>query len=174
MATEAKAIDVLMNKGNFEPQVALAIAEAVALIMTDAQVVTVPVLDARVAELKTLIKEGDHKVDLVQAGLGNKIDLFRAELDTKIDRVQGELGNKIDLFRAELDTKIDRVKGELESKIDRVKAELDNKIDLFKADLEKLIESTKSELVRWVLLAMLGSGAIQAGAAAFINAVQHH
>lgn len=152
MATEAKAIDVLMNKGNFEPQVALAIAEAVALIMTDAQVVTVPVLDARVAELKTLIKEGDHKVDLVQADLGNKIDLFRAELDTKIDRV----------------------KGELESKIDRVKAELDNKIDLFKADLEKLIESTKSELVRWVLLAMLGSGAIQAGAAAFINAVQHH
>jgi hypothetical protein len=119
MATEAKAIDVLMSKGNFEPQVALAIAEAVAVIMTDAQVVTVPVLDARVAELKAGIKEVDHKVDLV-----------KADLEKQIVGVESRLG--------------------------------------------KLIESTKSELVRWVLLAMLGSGAIQAGAAAFINAVQHH
>ena len=57
MATQA-AIDLLMNKGEFEPQVALAIAEAVAVTMTEAQVVTVPVLDSRVAAL-------DHRIELV-------------------------------------------------------------------------------------------------------------
>lgn len=119
MATQAEAVDLLMSKGNFEPEVALAIAEAVDVIMTGAQVVTVPVLDARVAELKTSIKELDHKIDLVES-----------KLENRIVGVESRLGN--------------------------------------------LIESTKSELVRWVFLAMLGSGAIQAGAAAFINAIQHH
>jgi hypothetical protein len=126
MATRAEAIDVLMNKGNFEPQVALAIAEALTVMMTEAQIVTVPVLDARVAEIRASIVQLDHKADV------------------------------------------------LEEKIDRVKGDLEGKIDLLKAELGKLIESTKAELVRWVFLAMLGSGAIQAGAATLINAVQHH
>lgn len=163
MATRAEPIDTLMNKGHFEPQVALAIAEAVAVIMTDAQVVTVPVLDARVAELKACMTQIDHKTDLVKVDLEATIDLTRVNLEAKIDR-----------FRAELEKKIDSVKAELEKRIDDVKAELEKKIDGVEHRLGKLIESTKSELVRWVLLAMLGSGAIQAAAAAFVNAVQNH
>ena len=163
MATRAEPIDTLMNKGNFEPQVALAIAEAVAVIMTDAQVVTVPVLDARVAELKACMTQLDHKTDLVNVGLETKIERVRMDLEAKIDRV-----------KAELEKRIDSVKTELEKKIEGVKTELEKKIDGVEYRLGKLIESTKSELVRWVLLAMLGSGAIQAGAAAFVNAVQNH
>ena len=38
MATRAEAIDLLINKGQFEPQVALAVVEAVAVMMTEAQI----------------------------------------------------------------------------------------------------------------------------------------
>ena len=130
MATRAEAIDLLIDKGQFEPQVALAVVEAVAVMMTEAQIVTVPVLDARLAEIRADIVQLDHKVDVVNTSLEGKIELCRTGLEGKIELLEAKLG--------------------------------------------KLIESTKAELVRWVFLAMLGSGAIQAGAAALINAVQHH
>ena len=185
MATRAEAIDLLINKGRFEPQVALAVVEAVAAMMTEAQIVTVPVLDARVAEIRADIVQLDHKVDVVNTSLGGKIELcrtdlggkidrFKADLEAKIDLCRTELEAKIELCRTELEGKIDRVNANLEEKIDRVRGDLEGKIELLKAELGKLLESTKSELVRWVFLAMLGSGAIQAGAAALINAVQHH
>jgi N12 class adenine-specific DNA methylase len=152
MASRAEAIDILVDKGNFEPQVALAVVEAVVVMITEAQIVTVPVLDSRVAELRAEIRQVDHKIDLTKIGLEAKIDATRMDLEGKIERF----------------------KSDLEAKIDATRMNLEAKIELAKAELAKLIESTKAELVRWVLLAMLGSGAIQAGAAAFINAVQHH
>jgi hypothetical protein len=50
--TSQAAVDVLMEKGRFEPQVALSVAEAIDMAMTELQIVTVPILDARLAELK--------------------------------------------------------------------------------------------------------------------------
>jgi hypothetical protein len=100
MATQAAAIDLLMNKGQFEPQVAVAIAEAVALTMTEAQVVTVPVLDSRLVAL-------DHKVDLVESRLEKKIDLLRVNLETRIELVKMELENKIDAAVTRLEKAIE-------------------------------------------------------------------
>jgi hypothetical protein len=66
-----------MKKASFEPQVALTIAEAVSIIMTEMQVVTVPVLDARFADL-------DRKIDVTAARLERLIEVtcerIRAEL----------------------------------------------------------------------------------------------
>lgn len=134
----AEAVDLLMQKGKFEPKVALAVAEAVEVKMSQSQFVTVPVLDVRLSELK--------------AGI-------QAEV-TRLD-------HKIDLF-----------KSDLEKKIDGVKSELEKKIEVAVERLEKLIgvtaERTKAELVRWVFVAMLGSGGLQAAVTAIMNAVQHH
>lgn len=112
----AEAVDLLMEKGKFEPKVALAVADAIEVKMTQSQFVTVPVLDARLCELK-------------------------ADIHAEVTR---------------LDHKIDIVKSELEKKI------------------EVTAERTKSELVRWVFVAMLGSGGLQAAVTAIMNAVQHH
>jgi hypothetical protein len=43
----AAAVDVLIRKSKFEPQVALGIAEAIDMAIQSAQLVTVPILDAR-------------------------------------------------------------------------------------------------------------------------------
>ena len=89
MTLNAVAVDLLVEKGGFEPRVALVIAEAIETSMTQAQIVTVPILDARLAQL-----------------------------ETKIER-------------------------------------------------------TKAELIRWVFVVMLGNVALNAAAAAMLNALKH-
>jgi hypothetical protein len=93
MTLNAVAVELLIDKGGFEPRVALGIAEAIETSMMQAQIVTVPILDARLQELKAL--------------------------------------------------------------------------------LEIKIERTKAELVRWVFLVMLGNVALNAAAAAMLNALKH-
>jgi LPS O-antigen subunit length determinant protein (WzzB/FepE family) len=174
MATQAAAVDLLMNKGEFESQVALAIAEAVAIIMTEAQVVTVPVLDSRVAAL-------DHKTDLVESRLGKKIDLVESRLEKKIELVRVNLESKI----TELDGKIEGLRTELEGKIELTRAQLENKIDIAVARLEKAIAvtsatmkaelaTTKAELVRWVFVATVGSVFLQGMTSAIVNGFMRH
>jgi hypothetical protein len=52
MAIHAEAVEILVSKGRFEPQVAMCIAEAIEVSMNRTQLVTVPILDARLQELK--------------------------------------------------------------------------------------------------------------------------
>ena len=52
MAIHAQAVEILVTKARFEPEVALGVAEAMEVSMTLAQLVTVPVLDARLQELR--------------------------------------------------------------------------------------------------------------------------
>lgn len=113
MATQVAAVDLLMNKGEFEPQVALAIAEAVAVTMIEAQVVTVPVLDARVAALDARVAALDHKIDLVESRLEKKIELVRVNLENKLELVRTQLENKIDVAVARLEKINEASKAEL-------------------------------------------------------------
>jgi uncharacterized small protein (DUF1192 family) len=73
MTLNAVAIELLIEKGGFEPRVALGIAEAIETSMTQAQFVTVPILDARIAQLEVKIER--TKAELVRwvflAMLGN-------------------------------------------------------------------------------------------------------
>jgi hypothetical protein len=75
MSTSAAAVDLLMKKGHLDPHVALAIAEAVGIIMTEMQVVTIPVLDARFAEVDRRFAEIDSKIDLAVARLEKLVEV---------------------------------------------------------------------------------------------------
>ena len=160
-------MDLLITKAGLEPQVALAITEAIYIIMIEAHIVTVPVLDARLAELGTALKADVTRLD-------HKIDRVNSNLETKIEVTAAALEKKIDVTAATLEKKIDLTAATLEKKIDVTAATLEKKIEVSTASLAQKIEGTKAELMRWILLAMLGSGAIQAAAAAFVNAVQRH
>lgn len=56
MISNAVAVGLLIDKCGFEPRVALGIAEAIETSMTQAQIVTIPVLDTRVAQLEAKIE----------------------------------------------------------------------------------------------------------------------
>jgi hypothetical protein len=106
MALHAAAVEILIEKGRFEPEVALGIAEAIEASMMHAQFVTIPILDARLQELRA-----ETRMSLMS-------------LEATIDRKFGELDGKIDRRCTELDAKIDRRCGDLETKMEATKAEL--------------------------------------------------
>ena len=144
MTLHAAAIEILIEKARFEPEVALGIAEAIEASMMYAQFVTVPILDARLHELRA-----ETRIALMS--LEAKVDRGFDELEAKFDRRCGELEAKFDGRFGELDAKIDRRYGELETAMERIKA----------------------ELIRWVFLVMLGNVALTAGVTAALNALKH-
>lgn len=68
MSVNAMAVELLIEKGGFDPRVALGIAEAIETSMNQAQVVTIPVLDTRVAQLEAKIES--VKAELVRWVVG--------------------------------------------------------------------------------------------------------
>jgi hypothetical protein len=75
VAIHAQAVEILVAKGQFEPHVALGIAKAIDVSMRLDQFITVPILDARLSDLK--------------AGLRGDIATLRAEIkETKAELVR--------------------------------------------------------------------------------------
>ncbi len=62
MASQVAVAELLIEKGKLEPRTAYAIAEGIELAQTQAQYVTIPILDARLAELRLEI--GDVRVEI--------------------------------------------------------------------------------------------------------------
>jgi len=199
MSLNATAVEILIDKGRFEPEVALGIAEAIEVSMTKSEFVTVPILDARLHELRADTRMSflalEHKMDARFQDLKSEMDRRFAETDAKMDRRFAETDAKMDLRFGELDTKMDRRFAETDAKMDRRFSETDAKMDLrfgelnAKMDrrfgetdagvdrkygeLELKMEKIKSDLVRWVFLVMLGNVALSAGATAALNALNH-
>jgi len=52
MTSQAAVVELLIEKGRIEPQMAFAIADGIDMAVTQSQFVTVPILDARLADLR--------------------------------------------------------------------------------------------------------------------------
>jgi len=106
MGSQAATVDSLIKKGKFEPQVAIAIVEAIDNVMSGSQLVTVPLLDARFAEHRAEIRADlmrlENKIDAVDMGLNKKIDVSFATLDSKIDVAVAKLCELNERTKAEL------------------------------------------------------------------------
>jgi len=106
MAIHAATVGILIEKSKFEPEVALGVAEAIDLAMTQAQFVTVPILDARLHEIKTELRVLADKVD-------TKLDTSTYKAD--MQRFSAEFNAKLTTLDAKLDTKL----AELEARLVR-------------------------------------------------------
>jgi hypothetical protein len=87
----AAAVEVLIEKSKFEPHVALGIAEAIDMVIQSAQLITVPMLDARLAALEQRLME---KI----AGLDGRMGSFETKMEARI----GGLETKMESIKAEL------------------------------------------------------------------------
>ena len=150
MALHAATVAILIERSKFEPEVALGVAEAIDLAMTQAQFVTVPLLDARLHEIKTELRVLAEKVDAKLDTSVYKADMqrFNAEFNAKFAAMDA----KFDANLATLDAKFDKKLGALDAKLDRKLAELE------------------ARLVRWVFLVMLGNVALSLAANTVMNA----
>ena len=88
MALHAATVGILIEKSKFEPEVALGVAEAIELAMTQAQFVTVPILDARLAEIRAEMR------------------VLEGKLEASIQRLSAELNAKLDSKLAEMEARL--------------------------------------------------------------------
>ena len=95
MALHAATVEILVEKAKFGPEVALGVAEAIELAMTQAQFVTVPILDARLHEVRAEIRVLEGKLDL--STKEHKADMQRlsAELDAKLSTQFAKMETKL-------------------------------------------------------------------------------
>ena len=76
----AETVELLMAKGHFPTEQALAVAEAIDMAIGDAQLVTVPILDARMA-----------KLDAQFAAVDARFEALQARIDARFERLRGNL-----------------------------------------------------------------------------------
>jgi len=109
MALHAATVGILVEKAKFEPEVALGVAEAIESAMTQAQFVTVPILDARLHEVRAEIRVLEAKFDA--STKEHKADMQRlsAELDAKLNAQSG----KTDTQFAKMETKLAEMEARL-------------------------------------------------------------
>ena len=102
MALQSATVEILVEKAKFVPEVALGVAEAIELAMTQAQFVTVPILDARLHEVRAEIRVLEGKLDL--STKEHKADMQRlsAELDAKLSTQSARMGTQF----AKMETKL--------------------------------------------------------------------
>jgi len=99
MAAQVAAVELLMSKANCDPHVALAVTEAFTLMLTEAQVITAPMLSARVKEL-------DHKIDVVEKRLESQILVSEARLEKLI--IATNEGTQLELQKVRTEIKSDK------------------------------------------------------------------
>lgn len=113
MALQAATVGILIEKSKFEPEVALGVAEAIDLAMTQAQYVTVPILDARLSEIRSELR-------VLEAKFEAKLEATTQELKSDMQR----LGAEFDVKLAKLDAKLDASLAKLDTKLAELEAKL--------------------------------------------------
>jgi hypothetical protein len=99
MAIHAAVVEILIEKSRFEPEVALGIAEAIEASLVAANFVTVPILDARLNELRA-----ELRISLMS--LENKLNASIQELKSDMLRMETRL-------EARFETRLEQNKAEL-------------------------------------------------------------
>jgi uncharacterized small protein (DUF1192 family) len=84
----AATVDLLVQKAHLEPDTALAIATAIDMALNNAALVTVTVLDARLAVFKAEI---DARFAALEAKIDARFATFKAEIDAALEKMKAEL-----------------------------------------------------------------------------------
>ncbi|HUN72709.1 MAG TPA: hypothetical protein VMU52_10385 [Steroidobacteraceae bacterium] len=143
-------LDILTEKGGFDPQAARAIGEAIDLEIArarDASATREDLGECRrelSEEIGTLAIETDKSISELRLELG----AFRTELKEAISALRTELKEDISALRTELKSDISALRAELKGDISELKVEM---------------QSIKAGLVRWVFVVMMGQTATLLG-----------
>ena len=151
----AATVEVMTKKACFESNTAMAVAEAFDIAIQHAQLVTAPLLDVRLAELRS--------------EMNARFAEFRSEMDTRF----AELDARWEARFAALESEIDARFLAMDARINALEARMLHGFALMDERMDKKIEALKAELVRWVFLVVLGNTALAAAVNALMNSFQH-
>jgi hypothetical protein len=129
-------LDILTEKGGFNPTAARAIGEAIELEI------------ARSRETSATKED----VSECRRSLRDEIETQRAETDRNFATSRAELKEAISALRTELRESL----GEL-------RAELKQNVSELRAEIKVSAQTTKAELIRWVFVVVMGQSAMLLG-----------
>jgi hypothetical protein len=143
MPMKIATVDILVEKAHFEPQVAVAIAQAIDVAMEekmqDRQLVTMVALSETAMELRV-------EIQALGTELRGEIQALRTELRGEIETLRTELRGEIEALRAEF-------RAELQATAAALRVEM---------------HAMKSDLLRHMYTAMLGQLALLIGVSYFL------
>ena len=136
---EAAAMDKLIEKGDASPRLAQAIGEALDITLRAANLVTVPILDARFAQFETKMKARFGAIEkslestkvwavLLYAGLVIALFGTLAVQQVRTDRLIAEDRARTDRSLAELDARADKSIAEQRVRAEQAEARMDKNI----------------------------------------------
>jgi len=153
----------ILEEAQFPPIQVRALAKVFEAIENTwrSDLVTVPVLDARLAELK-----GELKSEILECRSELKADIhsFRGELKADIHSLRSELKADIHSLRDEFKADIHLLRDEFKSDVHALGGEFKSEI----GDLKAGIQAAKSEMSRWILLAIMGQATVYLGMMYFL------
>jgi hypothetical protein len=127
MAVHASTIGILVDKGKFTPEVALAIGEALDNTMQASELVTVSTLDNRIADLR------------------REIDVRFANFEREIDAKFAEARRYVDARFAEMQRDMDARFTRVDAQFQKVDARFDEQLHI----MNMRIAECKISMIRW-------------------------
>lgn len=156
---QAQTIELLCKKGNFSTEQAVTLAEAIDMGIEKAQLVTVPIMDARFALVDARFVEVNAKIDSKFATLDAKIDGKFSTLDAKIDRNFVTLDAKIDsnfaAVNAKVDSNFETLSGRIDANFKTLTAQIDGNSTSVNARMDSLQARIELKMQRWAVLMIL-------------------
>jgi hypothetical protein len=147
---QAATVELLTRKAQFPGEQALAVAEAIDMAIADPQLVTVPILDARLAAAKA------------------EMDVRFAAVDAKMDAgfaaTKAELGAGFAATKADMDARFAATKADMDARFAQTDARiaaLDSRLDRFRLQIIIAI------LIGHVALGPMGMAIVKAIGRAF-------
>ncbi len=158
-------LDILTEKGGFNPQAARAIGDAIDLEIArsrDASVTKADLSDCRrilSEEIGALRADTDRNISALRA----ELSAVHAELKDNISGLHAELKDNISGLRTELKDNITGLRTELKDNITGLRTELKGELGALRTELKVDGQSIKADLVRWVFVAITGQSAMLLG-----------
>jgi hypothetical protein len=101
---QAQTIELLCKKGGFSTEQAVILAEAIDMGIDKAQLVTVPIMDARFAEMDARFAKVDARFVEVNARIDSNFAVLNGKIDSKIETLSTRLDGNFTSVNARMDS----------------------------------------------------------------------
>jgi len=155
---KADTIDILTGKGHFPTEQALAVAEAIDMAIRDAQLVTVPILDARFLASEAKM---DARFTTSEARMDARFAAREAEIDARFAAHEAKIDARFAASEARIDARFAASEAKMEARFVAMEARLDQKFDRLRLQLIIAI------LLGYAAMGPLGTAAVEALKRAF-------
>ena len=140
-------LDILTEKGGFNPQAARAIGEAI---------------DLEIARSRDTSATRDD-VGECRRVLGEEIASLRGQADRNTSTLRSGLKDEIAALRVELKEDTSALRAQVKEDMSALRAELKEDISALRARVKEDMSALRAELVRWVFVVIMGQTAMLLG-----------